>query len=86
MNEAPFRVELTELAADKLRNLDRVARERIRRKLEQAAYDPSRFLERLTSVESYRLRVGDYRVIVDVDWKRQVLSVLTLGHRSTIYG
>jgi mRNA interferase RelE/StbE len=82
----PFQVELTELARAKLGKLDPRTRDRIVRKLWKAAENPSRSLERLSSVESYKLRVGDYRVIIDVDWKRQILFVLTLGHRSTIYG
>jgi len=31
------------------------------------------------------LRVGDYRIILDVDWEKEVLIVLTLGHRGTAY-
>jgi len=42
-------------------------------------------LSRLRSVEAYKLRVGEYRIILDVDWKRKVLIELTLGHRSTVY-
>lgn len=80
-----FHVELSELAAYKLRKLDGPIRDRLVRKLEQAARDPARFLERLSAVESYKLRVGDYRLIIDVDWKNERLYVLTLGHRSVIY-
>jgi mRNA interferase RelE/StbE len=82
----PFQVELTELARAKLQKQEPQTRDRIVRKLRQAATDPSRYLERLRAVESYKLRVGDYRVIVDVDWNRKILYVLTLGHRSVIYG
>lgn len=82
----PFEIELTELARTKLRKLETPTRDRIVRKLKQAAENPARSLERLSSVESYKLRVGDYRVIVDIDWDRRVLFVLTLGHRSVIYG
>lgn len=46
---------------------------------------PARHLTRLSSVEAYKLRVGDYRVIVDVDWEQKVLYVLSVGHRSTVY-
>jgi mRNA interferase RelE/StbE len=82
----PFQVELTELARAKLRKQDPPTRDRIVRKLHQAAANPSRYLERLSAVESYKLRIGDYRAIVDVDWSRKILYVLTLGHRSVIYG
>jgi len=60
-------------------------KERIARKLDDAAGDPKRFLSRLSSVEAYNLRVREYRVILDVDWDLKRLIVLTLGHRSTIY-
>lgn len=78
-------MEFSELAAEKFRKLDRSVRDRIARKLRDTAEDPRRFLTRLASVEAYRLRVGDYRVIVDVDWDREIIHVLTLGHRSTVY-
>ena len=80
-----FHVELSELAAERLRKLDASLRDRIVRKLEQTAKDPPRYLERLSAVESYKLRVGDYRLIIDVDWKGETLYVLTLGDRSVVY-
>ena len=65
--------------------MDRPVRGRIARKLQIVAGNPARYLTRLSSVEAYKLRVGDYRAIVDVDWRREVLSVLSVGHRSTVY-
>jgi mRNA interferase RelE/StbE len=78
-------VEFTELAAKKFCRLDRSVRDRIAKKLRNTAEDPRRFLTRLASVDAYRLRVGDYRVIVDVDWGHEMIHVLTLGHRNTVY-
>ena len=59
-------------------------KERIARKLDDAAADPKRFLSRLSPVDAYKLRVGEYRVIIDVDWDRKLLVVVAIGHRSTI--
>ena len=78
-------MEFSELAAKKFRKLDPSVRDRIGKKLRDTAEDPRRFLTRLASVDAYRLRVGDYRVIVDVDWDHEMIHVLTLGHRSTVY-
>ena len=80
-----FRIEISELAAAKLRKFDKPIRDRIAAKLRAVAIDPARHLTRLSSVEAYQLRVGDYRAIVDVDWDGKVLYVLTVGHRSTVY-
>ena len=65
--------------------MDRPVRDRIARKLQIVGGNPARYLTRLSSVEAYKLRVGDYRAIVDVDWQREVLYVLSVGHRSTVY-
>lgn len=73
------------MAAARLRKLDPPIRDRIVKKLDKASGDPARFLERLVAVDSYKLRVGDYRVVLDVDWPGKTLYVLTLGHRSVIY-
>jgi len=59
-------------------------KERIARRLDDAAADPKRFLSRLSPVDAYKLRVGEYRVIIDVDWDRKLLVVVAIGHRSTI--
>lgn len=81
-----FAVEFSELAAAKFRKLDRPVRERIAAKLRAVAKDPARHLKRLSGVEAFTLRIGDWRLILDVDWDGEILTVLTLGHRSTVYG
>ena len=40
---------------------------------------------RLKGRAEYRLRVGDYRVIYEFDTSRNVLRLITLGHRREIY-
>ena len=60
-------------------------RERIARKLQAVALNPARYLSRLSSVEAYKLRIGDARAIVDVNWPQRLIYVLSVGHRSTVY-
>jgi mRNA-degrading endonuclease RelE of RelBE toxin-antitoxin system len=43
------------------------------------------YLEPLIAIKSYKLRVGDYRVIIDADWKNKILYVLLIDHRKRIY-
>lgn len=47
--------------------------------------NPLEFAERLTQYEigQYRFRIGDYRVIFDVE--ENTVIVLALGHRKEIY-
>jgi len=60
----------------------------IRVKLEQLATDPTASrtnVKRLTGREGYRLRVGDWRVIYELDKGRLIVLVLTIGPRGGIY-
>lgn len=80
-----FEIELTELAAAKFRKLDAPVRMRIGAALQRAAANPARHFKRLTGVQAYTLRVGDWRVIADIDEEREIVHVLTIGHRSGVY-
>lgn len=40
---------------------------------------------RLTGLDSYRLRMGDYRVIYEFDLFKGILYLLGVGHRREVY-
>jgi mRNA interferase RelE/StbE len=72
-------------ALDFLNKLERDLKERIWNKLQQCKEDPFRFLEHLVEIEGFKLRVGEYRLIIDVDHQTKTLHVLKAGHRKNIY-
>ena len=55
------------------------------RKLYQAAEYPKQFFSRLVGIESYKIRVGEYRIICEVDHTQEVIHVLKIGHRKNVY-
>jgi len=55
------------------------------RKVEEIKTNPLHFLERLTNIKAFKLRVGNYRVIIDLKEDKNELDVITLGHRKDIY-
>ncbi len=59
--------------------------ERIRRKLRQLQDNPFRFLEHHEGANVLKLRIGDYRALIDVDTERKVVYVRHLDHRKRIY-
>jgi len=81
----PFRIEFAELAAEKFRKLDQTLQERIASRLRLVSANPRRYVSSLRNIRAFKVRVGDYRLIVDIDWSDEVICVLTLGHRSTVY-
>ncbi len=72
-------------AADQMRRLDRSVAKRIYEKVDQLYQNPERFVEKLVRHPYYRLRVGDYRVILDIKHESVRILILKVGHRSRIY-
>jgi len=68
-----------------LNKLEENTKRRIWDKLQQCKEDPFRFLKPLIEVNGFSLRIGDYRVIIDVQQKLKILNVLKIGHRKNIY-
>ena len=55
------------------------------RKLHDAAEYPQHFFLRLQGEETYRLRIGDYRIICEVDHHERVIHIMDIGHRKNVY-
>ncbi len=47
--------------------------------------DPFRVVLRLTNSPFYRLRVGNYRVILDLQQSKMIIFVVETDHRARIY-
>lgn len=66
-------------------NAPKKLRERIHKKVISAKENPHRFFERLTGRADYILRVGDYRVIADINDNTKRIEVTLIDHRGRIY-
>jgi mRNA interferase RelE/StbE len=80
-----YEIIWTANAERQLRKLDRSVGKRIFGAVEKLAEDPFRTVLRLVNSPYYRLRVGDYRVIVDIQEGKLLVLVLMVGHRKKIY-
>ena len=72
-------------AIEFLEKIPREIKERIFNKLISTKENPFRFFERLTGRTDYKLRVGDYRIIADLDQGNNTIKVTIIGHRKNIY-
>jgi len=68
-----------------LETIDTGTQRRIALKLKEYAEEPLRNARKLIhpKIGTYRFRIGDYRVICDLDG--ETIVVLRIGHRSSIY-
>jgi len=80
-----FEIIWSDSAIRQLRKLDRSVARRIFEKVGELEETPHRFVQKLVNSPYYRLRVGDYRVILDI--QRDVLRILVLkvGPRESAY-
>ena len=80
-----FEIIWSDLASEQLAKMDRPIAKRIFGAVSKLAENPYRWVNRIVNSPYYRLRVGDYRVIIDI--QRAVLRVIVikLGHRKNIY-
>lgn len=72
------------LALKFLEKLPIIISERILKKLDIVAEDPFRYLEHFEG-QPYKLRIGDYRALIDVDFSENSLLILVLDKRGRIY-
>ncbi|MEI2777558.1 MAG: type II toxin-antitoxin system RelE/ParE family toxin [Tetrasphaera sp.] len=84
-----WRVEYAPRAVKAMRKLDKPVARRVFDGVEGLASldDPTTRCKALSGplVGLWRLRVGDYRVILDIRRGEVVIVALDLGHRSTVY-
>ena len=80
-----FELEIDDDTADSLESLSKNVRERIFNKLISTKENPHHFFIRLVEREDFKLRVGDYRIIADIDEISKIIKVTKIGHRKNIY-
>ncbi len=80
-----YKIIWDEKASDFLKRLDKQTIQRILKKVSSIVDDPVHYLEPLVGISSYKLRVGDYRLLVDIDKGRLLLTIIFIGHRKDIY-
>ena len=80
-----YELSLDPEAIDFLSKLPKELAQRIWNKLSQGKENPQHYFIRLAEREEYKLRVGDYRIIVEIDTELKRINVLLIGHRKNVY-
>ena len=80
-----YSIQIEENAEKFLKKLDKRDAEMILNKIYSIRENPFRFLKRLQGDKLWRLRIADYRAIVDVVISVNKIVVVRIGHRKNIY-
>ena len=80
-----YSIEISYSAIKQLKKLDKMVAEIIAKKLNSIRDDPFRHLKKLEGSKLLRLRIMDYRAIVDVIVTQKKIFVLRIGRREDVY-
>ncbi len=80
-----WQVIWSEKSVKQLEKIDKRNAQKIYDSVLDCAKDPFRVVMRLTNSPFYRLRVGNYRVILDLQQRKMIIFVVETDHREKIY-
>ena len=81
-----YNIIILSKAEKQLTKLEKSLQERILNTLERIRIRPFHFVKRKQGTPYYILRVGEYRVILDIKQNKLIILVVEVGHRKKIYG
>jgi mRNA interferase RelE/StbE len=81
-----YLIEFSETAEKQLYKLSKDIQIRVISLLERIRIRPQVHVLRLVGSPYFRLRVGDYRLILDIRKDKLIVFVIEVGHRKNVYG
>lgn len=80
-----YNLLFSDKALKQLGKLEKSMQKRILNALERIKIRPEAYITKLVGDVGYKFRVGDYRVIMDIDKGRLLILVIKVGHRKNVY-
>ena len=80
-----YEIVFDDEAIDFLNKLPAELKSRIFTKILSTKENPFHFFERLTGRSDFRMRVGDYRIIADINQAAKRIGITHIGHRKNVY-
>ena len=71
-------------ANDFLKTAEKNLKQRLKQKIKELSSNPKKG-KKLKHSDFYRLRIGEYRVIYELDLNKEQVTVLYIGHRKNVY-
>lgn len=80
-----FSVDWNPSAVKVLEKLPNELIKRILNKIDEVKENPFRYLEHFEDEKLYKLRIGDYRALIDIDFENKILLIQVFDKRGRIY-
>ena len=80
-----YKIIVSDNALNQISKLPKDLQQRIFNSLERIKIRPYSYVSKLVGEEAYKLRVGDYRLIIEIEDDKLIILVIKAGHRKNIY-
>ena len=80
-----YEIRFTEFSKKQFLDLPKDVQKRVDAVLRRIIIRPEHFVKKIVGETCYRLRVGDYRILLDIQHDKSIILVLKIGHRKNIY-
>jgi mRNA interferase RelE/StbE len=80
-----YSIKFSQTAHRQLKKLENTIQKRIILSLEKIRIRPERYVTKLVGDPAFKLKVGKYRIIIDIYREELIILVIKLGHRKNIY-
>ena len=80
-----YSLKFDEKALQSIEKFPKDIQKRIIKKLQEAKENPYHYFIKLTNREEFKLRIGEYRIIADINDTEIVILVLYADHRRRVY-
>ena len=80
-----YNIVFSDIAKKQFNKLEKSVQERIGTVLERIKIRPHAFVEKLVGEPGYKLRIGDYRIFLDIFNNELIIFVIKIGDRKNVY-
>lgn len=80
-----YAVLFSDLAKKQFSKLPKEIQERVTSALKRMRIRPEMYVTKLVGDPAFKFRVGDYRLIMEIQKEKMLIWVIKLGHRKNIY-
>ena len=80
-----YSIKFTKIAKKQFLKLEKKLQYRIKQSLLRIRIRPHYYMKKLVGSSAYRLRIGDHRIIIDIQDNNIIILVLKIDHRKSVY-
>ena len=80
-----YNIKFSDIALKFFEKLDKNIQNKIGSVLERIKIRPQDFVEKLIGEKGYKLKVGDYRLFLEIIENQLLIFIIEIGHRKNVY-